>query len=189
MSCYLMGAMPFGLWIARSQGVDLTRAGSGNTGAANAARALGWRGGLLTLALDLLKGTLAVGLAYLALLPSQVFPLVQVTFGMAAILGHNYSVFRRFKGGKGIATTFGVTLALCAKAALLMSLLWLGLVLLTRYSSVGSLTSMAALPILLVLYGTSWVYVVFGFAVAALGFWRHRENLERLSEGRELTID
>lgn len=187
--CYLLGALPFGAWVARSYGVDLSRHGSGNTGAANAARALGVKAGLMVLVLDALKGFLAVFLAYFALLPGILIPLTQVCFGLMAVVGHNYSIFRRFKGGKGIATTFGVVLALSPKVFVLAALLWLGLVGLTRFSSIGSLASVSAIPVLMVLYSPRWEYILFGFAAAALAFLRHRENLERLSQGRELKID
>jgi acyl phosphate:glycerol-3-phosphate acyltransferase len=187
--CYLLGSLPFGQWVGQRHGIDLTQHGSGNTGAANAARALGLKGGLTVLGLDMAKGMIAVALAYLALMPGFVLHLTQVVFGFGAILGHNYSVFRRFKGGKGIATTFGVVLALNPKVALLAGLLWLGLVGLTRFSSVGSLGSTAAIPLLMVVYGAPWEYVVFGFAAAALAFLRHRENIERLTEGTENKID
>jgi glycerol-3-phosphate acyltransferase PlsY len=187
MICYLIGALPFGQWVGRRAGIDLSRQGSGNTGAANAARILGMKAGLTVLALDAAKGVVAVWLAYFALLPFV--SVIKVIFGLTAIIGHNYSVFRRFKGGKGIATTFGVVLALNPKVALLAGLLWLGLVGLTRYSSVGSLGAISAIPLLFVFYQAPWVNVGFGFAAAGLAFLRHRENLERLAQGRELKID
>lgn len=186
---YLLGSLPFGLWVARRYGVDLASRGSGNTGAANAARTLGAQAGLTVLALDAFKGAFAVFLAYFALLPGFMFPLSQVAFGLAAIVGHNYSVFRRFKGGKGIATTFGVVAVLSPKVAALAGLLWIGLVGLTRFSSVGSLGAISAIPLLMVYYGCRWEYILFGFLSAGFGFLRHRENLERLMEGRELKID
>ena len=187
LMCYLIGALPFGQWVGRRAGVDLSKQGSGNTGAANAARILGMKAGLTVLALDAAKGVVAVWLAYFALLPFV--SVIKVIFGFTAIIGHNYSVFRRFKGGKGIATTFGVVLALNPKVALLAGLVWLGLVGLTRYSSVGSLAAISAIPLLFVFYSAPWVYVGFGFAAAGLAFLRHRENLERLAQGRELKID
>lgn len=187
LMCYLIGALPFGQWVGRRAGVDLSKQGSGNTGAANAARILGMKAGLTVLALDAAKGVVAVWLAYFALLPFV--GVIKVIFGFTAIVGHNYSVFRRFKGGKGIATTFGVVLALNPKVALLAGLVWLGLVGLTRYSSVGSLGATSVIPLLFVFYSAPWAYVGFGFASAGLAFVRHRENLERLAQGRELKID
>lgn len=187
--CYILGAVPFGLLVSKRHGIDLARQGSGNTGAANAARILGWKAGLLVLLLDASKGVLAVMLAYVALLPGFLLNLTKVVFGFIAIFGHNYSIFRRFKGGKGISTTFGVVLALNPKVALLSGLLWLGLVGLTRFSSVGSLAATAAMPLLFVYFSDPWEYIVFGFISAAFAFLRHSDNLQRLSEGRELKID
>jgi glycerol-3-phosphate acyltransferase PlsY len=187
--CYLLGAVPFGLLVARQAGVDLTSRGSGNSGATNAHRVMGLKAGLTVLGLDALKGALAVMLAYFALLPGLVFHMTQVLFGLAAVLGHNYSIFRRFKGGKGIATTFGVMLVLSPQVTFLAALLWVGLLLMTRFSSVASLGSTSCMPLLLVYFSAPWEYVLFGFAAAGLAFWRHRENLERLTEGRELKFD
>lgn len=186
--CYLLGSIPSGILVARRSGVELSQHGSGNSGAANAYRALGAKGGLIVLAMDLLKGSLAVLLAHLAIMPAFLMPAVKAVFGLVAILGHNYSVFRRFKGGKGIATTFGVVLILAPRVAVLAFLLWLGMVALTRYSSVGSLTAMASLPILMALEGHSLFYILFGFAAAALAFYKHRENIERLRQGTELKL-
>jgi acyl phosphate:glycerol-3-phosphate acyltransferase len=187
--CYLLGALPFGQWVGYKHGVDLTQQGSGNTGAANAARTLGAKAGLMVLGLDLAKGLVAVALAYVALLPWPVFRLSQIVFGLAAIVGHNYSIFRKFKGGKGIATTFGVLLALNPKVFALSGLLWISMVGLTRFSSVGSLTATAAMPVLLVVYRAPWEYVLFGFLAAGLAFWRHKENIERLADGSEHKIE
>ncbi|MBI3925259.1 MAG: glycerol-3-phosphate 1-O-acyltransferase PlsY [Armatimonadetes bacterium] len=190
--CYVLGSIPTGLLVAqRLKGIDLSRHGSGNTGAANAVRALGWSGGALVLALDMLKGVVAVGLAYLGglMLPALILPVIKVVYGMAAIIGHNYSIFRGFRGGKGIATSFGVVLALSPRVAILAVLLWIAVVGLTRYSSVGSLAAAASLPILMIVYRESVVYILFGFAAAALAFYRHKDNIERLREGKELRID
>ena len=188
--CYILGAVPFGSLVARQlAGIDLKKHGSGNTGAANAFRALGWKGGLLVLALDVLKGTVAVWLAYFTLLPNFLLPFARIGFGMAAIVGHNYSIFQGFKGGKGVATSLGVLLAISPKVALLAVLLWVGLVGLTRYSSVGSLGATAAVPVLMVVYGDSLIYVAFAFCAAAMTFHRHRANIERLRAGQELRID
>jgi glycerol-3-phosphate acyltransferase PlsY len=117
LACYLLGSISFGQVIARRLGVDLRQHGSGNVGAANAVRTLGLKIGLVVLALDTLKGLIAVYLAYFALLPSVVLPAVKIAFGLAAILGHNYPIYRLFKGGgKGIATSFGVLIALAPQA-------------------------------------------------------------------------
>lgn len=189
LGCFVLGSVPVGPWLARRRGIDLAKQGSGNSGAANAIRVLGWRDGLAVLFLDVVKGALAVWIAPLALLPEFLMPLTRILFGTAAILGHNYSIFQRFKGGKGIATSFGVLLSLSPKVAILAGLLWIGLVGLTRISSIGSLGAAAAAPILLIVYGEPLTYVLFGFLAAGMAFHRHRGNIERLMQGTENQID
>ena len=115
--CYLLGSFPSGSLVAKRWGVaDLSQVGSGSIGATNAFRITGFKPALLVLALDVAKGFVAVCLAYLVWLPPFLFPLVKVTFGLAAIAGHNWSIFSGFKGGKGVATTCGVFLALVPQA-------------------------------------------------------------------------
>lgn len=183
--CYLVGAIPFGPWIAKRQGIDLSSVGSGNSGAANAIRALGWKLGLQVLALDILKGTFCVFLGEISFMPAFLVPLMKVLYGLLAVIGHNYSIFRRFKGGKGIATSFGVLLALQPQVAVLCALLWLGLVALTRISSIGSLGASAAAPVLMIIYGAPWTYVIFSVLAALMAFYRHKDNIARLNAGTE----
>ncbi len=189
IAAYLLGAIPFGILVARQLGEDLTRKGSGNSGAANAFRTLGVRGGAVVLVADVLKGSVACLLAYVALIPPFALPIAKAVFGFLAVIGHNYSVFRGFKGGKGIATTFGVVLVLAPKVALLAVLVWLAGIALTKYPSVGSLSAMVALPLLMALEGKDLPSILFCVAAAGLAFYRHRENLERLRQGRELRYD
>ncbi len=189
VAAYLLGAIPFGQLIAKAGGKDLSKSGSGNTGAANAYRTLGAKGGAIVLLADLLKGTIACLLGYIALLPGFAVPAAKAVFGLLAVLGHNYSVFRGFKGGKGIATTFGVVLALSPRVALLAALIWLACVALTKYPSVGSLVAVVAMPLLMALQGGDLPSILFCVAAAGLAIFRHRENLERLRQGRELQYD
>lgn len=189
VAAYLLGAVPFGVVVAKAAEKDLTRSGSGNTGAANAFRALGAKGGAMVLAADLLKGTVAVLLAYISLVPAFALPATKTILGLLAVVGHNYSVFRGFKGGKGIATTFGVVLALNPKVALLGGLVWLSCVALTKYPSVGSLSAVSAMPILMAIEGGDLASIVFCALAAGLAFLRHKANIERLRQGRELRYD
>lgn len=189
VAAYLLGAVPFGVLVARAAEKDLTRSGSGNTGAANAFRTLGAKGGAVVLAADLLKGTLAVFMAYVALVPPFAIPATKAVLGFLAVLGHNYSVFRGFKGGKGIATTFGVVLALNPKVALLSALVWVSGVALTKYPSVGSLAAVTAMPILMALEKGDISSIVFCAVAAGFAFFRHKANIERLKQGRELRYD
>ncbi len=189
IAAYLLGAVPFGVLIARAAEKDLTKSGSGNTGAANAFRTLGAKGGALVLLADLLKGTVAVLLAYVALVPAFALPAAKAILGFMAVLGHNYSVFRGFKGGKGIATTFGVVLALQPKVAFLAALVWLAGVALTKFPSVGSLAAVSAMPLLMAFERGDISAIVFCAVAAGFAFYRHKPNIERLKQGRELRYD
>lgn len=189
VAAYLLGAVPFGQLIAKAAGKDLSRSGSGNTGATNAYRSLGLKGGVAVLLADVLKGTLACLLAYVALVPGFAVPIAKAVFGLLAVLGHNYSIFRGFKGGKGVATTFGVVLAMSPRVALLAALLWIACVALTKYASVGSIIAVVAMPILMALQKGDLPSILFCVAAAGLTIFRHRENLERLRQGRELQYD
>ena len=186
---YILGAIPFGVVVAKTVQKDLTRSGSGNIGAANAFRTLGAKQGAIVLLADVLKGTVACLLAHIALVPVFAIPIMKAILGFLAILGHNYSVFRGFKGGKGIATTFGVVLALNPKVALLAALVWVTCVALTKYPSVGSLTAVTALPILMALEGGDLSAIAFSVVAAGFAFFRHKANIERLKQGRELRYD
>lgn len=189
IAAYLLGAVPSGILIARAVEKDLTKSGSGNQGAANAFRILGLKGGALVLAADVLKGTVACLLAYIALVPGFTIPATKAILGLAAVLGHNYSIFRGFKGGKGIATTFGVILALNPKVCFLGLLVWLAGIALTKYPSVGSLSAMTAMPILMALEKGDLSSILFCVVAAGLAFFRHKANIERLRQGRELRYD
>lgn len=140
---YLLGSISFSFlftWIIK--GVDIRDYESGNAGATNASRVLGKKMGLLILLLDGFKGVAAVGLAYWF----TESPLVMALSGLAAILGHNWPVFLRFRGGKGIATTFGVTLSLAFVPAIVSAIIAILVIVITRYVSLGSLISISILP-------------------------------------------
>ncbi len=183
---YIIGSIPSGLWIAQAlEGKDLSKQGSGNTGAANAFRQGGWKVGLLTLLADITKGLLAFGLSQLVLIPDLVHPIVESIFGLTVVLGHDFSIFRGFKGGKGVATTLGFTLGLSPVAGFLAIMFWFVGAGFTLYSSVGSLCLLTSIPFLLLWKTGSVIYTVWGILVAALGWYQHRENLERLRAGEE----
>ena len=189
VAAYLLGAVPFGIIIAKAAQKDLTKSGSGNQGAANAFRALGAKGGALVLLADVLKGTVACLLAYVSLVPGFALAPTKAVLGLLAVLGHNYSIFRGFKGGKGIATTFGVVLALNPKVAFMSALVWLALVALTKYPSVGSLSAVTSMPLLMALERGDISSIVFCAVAAGFAFFRHKGNIERLRQGRELRYD
>jgi glycerol-3-phosphate acyltransferase PlsY len=178
---YFLGSIPFGLIIGRLVGgVDVREHGSGNTGATNVARTCGFGWGVTALALDVLKGYAPVVMAGDF---NPCAPFLTIV-AMAALLGHVFSPFLGFKGGKGVATTVGVFLALSPIAALIGVVLTVAVIAASGYVSLGSLTLALAMPVLLLLSG-SWSLVPLGLAVAVLLFWRHRENISRLYQGQE----
>ncbi|MBT8764274.1 glycerol-3-phosphate 1-O-acyltransferase PlsY [Desulfohalobiaceae bacterium Ax17] len=181
---YLIGAMPFGLLIAQVFcRVDPRKLGSKNTGATNVARTCGLKYGVLTLALDILKGYLPV-ITATSFSNSTFF--LSLT-ALAAVLGHMYSVFLYGKGGKGVATTIGVFAALVPQALLLSLLVCLAVIFLTGYVSLGSIALVSFLPLVLIVTG-QFKLLPLSLTVMVFIFWKHRENIERLVKGEENRI-
>jgi glycerol-3-phosphate acyltransferase PlsY len=225
---FLLGSIPFGLIIAKAKGINIRDHGSGNIGATNVLRVVGKKYGITCLFLDALKGFIPVLIAVnliliegkaggllhiralepfaLTLPASQQFlgQLVHVLTALAAILGHNYSPWVGFRGGKGIATSAGVLLALMPAGVALLAIVWLVVFLITRYVSLASIIAAAALP-LMTHYGARFHHVnndkslptlweagtwnkplfFFSLIVAILAIWKHRTNIQRLGAGTE----
>ena len=174
---YLLGSMPWGYWLPRLlKGVNIRKEGSGSTGAANVWRTAGFKIALGVALLDVAKGSAA---ALLGLwLGGQ---LVGLLAGIAALVGHWRPVFMGFRrGGKIVATTGGVALAVAPLATLAAAVVWVCAFLLTRYTSVASLVSAATLPLFAVLFGASWPVVAFAAGAAVAIFVLHRTNIARL---------
>ncbi len=198
-AAYLIGSIPFGLILARAHGKDLRKIGSGNIGATNLARALGRKWGYLCFALDTLKGLLPmVVVAAIAGWPNEPTLLAWwLAVGIAAILGHVFPVFLRFKGGKGVATSFGVALGLWpyfTLGAFVALAVWLGTVLIWRYVSLASVCAAVTFPLVLfvgILVVPSWTacglwpLLIAAIAIPVLVVVRHRENIRRLIAGTE----
>ena len=178
---YLIGAVPFGSWVARRRGVDLRRVGSGNSGATNVQRALGWGPGLLVALFDIVKGALAVLVAgRLGLNPA-----LAGLCGVVAVLGHDFNAFAGFRGGKGVATSFGVVLLLDPSVAAATFLVTIVVVLLTRHVSLGSLVGgTTAAVVAFTLRRPAWELEVVT-VLTLLIFYQHRDNIRRLQEGSE----
>lgn len=183
---YLLGALPFGFLVARWHDVDIFEVGSKNPGATNVRRVVGKGAGDLVFALDFLKG---VGAATWVRLLTVEAPLTSVWLALAgviaAVLGHSFSVFTRFRGGKGVATTLGGAVALMPVAALIAAVVWVVLFYSTRYVSLASIGLATALP--LAAYSLHGLDVQFVFASVAAVFvtYRHRSNIGRLLKGTE----
>jgi glycerol-3-phosphate acyltransferase PlsY len=192
LGAYFLGSLPTGFLVARAKGIDIRKVGSGNIGATNAMRILGRPAGSFVLLVDALKGFAAVCLC--AFLGRKFYATADletlcIVAGIGAVLGHNYTCWLKFKGGKGIATTAGVYLALAPWALLVALVVFILSVVLTKYVSVGSVTSAIALP------ATVWVMtphnVFLGSVTTALGalaIYKHKSNIQRLMKGTENRI-
>ncbi|MEG2172121.1 MAG: glycerol-3-phosphate 1-O-acyltransferase PlsY [Desulfovibrionaceae bacterium] len=173
---YVIGSVPYGLVFGRCFcGIDPRFAGSNNVGATNVARLCGLKWGIATLVCDILKGTLPMVVA-LWINTDGVF----LTFvGMAAVLGHIFSCFMNFKGGKAVATSIGVMLPVAFCPLLLACSLCMLVIWRSGFVSLGSLTLVVLLPILLFIFGL-WKYIVLSLCIMALVIWKHSANIQRL---------
>lgn len=182
---YLLGSVPFGLLIGRTMGTDIRKHGSGNIGATNVTRTLGRKLGILTLCLDILKGWLPVTIAKNLLEGQENFEVILAATALCAFLGHCYPIFLHFKGGKGVATAAGVFLAICPQALALAFLSFTAVVWLTGFVSAGSLTAALVMPLLQMFFLPSFPISIATWTIAALVWWKHRDNIQRLLRGEE----
>lgn len=180
---FILGSIPFGIIIAKAKGVDLKRVGSGNIGATNVLRSLGKWPAALTLLGDILKGTIAVALGKY----TGVGLIYEGLIGISVILGHNFSLFLGFKGGKGVATSLGVLMIYAPHAASITLIIWLMVVILTKYSSLGALVSFGLLPLNIFLFDDKQK-VFISIIITAIIFIRHSDNIKRLINGTERRI-
>jgi len=188
---YLLGSIPAAVWIGKKfHNIDVREHGSGNAGTTNVIRVLGWKTGIPVLLIDVVKGSLATLLPVIFKLAepgsSQIINL-QIAAGVTAIIGHIFPVFAGFKGGKGVATVFGVLLALQFFLTLSCFGVFLIILLLTGIVSVSSMSAGLAFPVLLFLvFDTpSLVFKIFSVVVAIALIYTHRKNIERLMKGEE----
>jgi glycerol-3-phosphate acyltransferase PlsY len=180
---FIMGSIPVGMLVAKAKGVDLKRVGSGNIGATNVLRSLGKGPAALTLLGDMLKGTLAVALGrYFGL-----GTFYEGIIGLSAILGHNFSVFLGFRGGKGVATSLGVFILYSPRTALITFVIWMAVVITTKYSSLGALISFGLLPLNIILFDSKDKLPV-ALLVTLFILIRHTDNIQRLMKGTERRI-
>ncbi len=189
---YLLGGIPFALIIGlRFYDIDVRKHGSGNLGATNVFRALGAKAASATLLLDLLKGSAAVGFAYLVFAGQtdllREWAMIAAT--IAAVAGHSYSPYIRFSGGKGVATAAGALLVLTPAPWPILLATFIIVVLLSRIVSLGSVIIAVEYPLLcLLFYPDDWPIIGFSFGIAALVIWRHRTNIVRIARGEESKI-
>jgi acyl phosphate:glycerol-3-phosphate acyltransferase len=184
---YVLGATPTSYWVGRVfHGVDLRTVGSGNLGATNTFRVLGWRAALPVMLVDILKGWAPVAL--FPLIPgAPPSPLWILAFGAAAIVGHVYSFWVGFRGGKGVATSAGVFMGLAPWAVLIAFVVWVGLVFATRMVSAGSIAAAVVLPLAVLFTPTrgGTAVIAFSFLLSFFVIFAHRANIRRLLRGEE----
>ena len=188
---YILGSVPNALWIGKAfKGIDIREHGSKNTGSTNAARVLGAKLGILTLILDISKGAIPVALSLFmkADLLENITGISNLDFimiGIFAIVGHSFSIFMKFKGGKAVATTVGVFTVLVPKALLLAAVVFFVIFALTRYVSVSSITAAISLPIFIFFLYGDIPYTVFGGIITILIIVKNKSNIQRLLNGTE----
>jgi glycerol-3-phosphate acyltransferase PlsY len=189
---YLLGSIPTGFLVGKAKGIDIRAIGSGNIGATNVFRYLGIAAGILVLLVDALKGWLAVFL--LTKLVLRVLGLsadasyrewLEITAGFSVILGHNFTCWLHFKGGKGIATSAGVLLALVPYSLLIIFLVWIVVVSLTRFVSLASICASFTLPFATWLTGGTTTMIAINAAMTILAIYKHKSNIQRLLQGTE----
>lgn len=178
---YLLGSIPTGLLLGKVYGIDVRKEGSGNIGATNLYRTVGRKVGVITLAGDCLKGMLPVLAVKYSSLPLEYAAWV----GLAAFCGHVFSVFLKFRGGKGVATALGVFLALSPLAVAIALGVFVVMMLVWRYVSLGSISAAAVMPIAVWALGGGRVVGVVTMIVAVIVIFRHTENIRRLAAGTE----
>jgi glycerol-3-phosphate acyltransferase PlsY len=178
---YLLGSIPTGLLLGKAYGIDVRKEGSGNIGATNLYRTVGRRVGVMTLIGDCLKGLLPVLAVKFSTLPPEFAAWV----GLAAFCGHVFSVFLKFKGGKGVATALGVFLALSPLAVAIALGIFMLLMLVWRYVSLGSIGAAAVMPLAVWLQGGGRVLIAVTVLISAIVIVRHIENIRRLAAGTE----
>ncbi len=183
IGCYLMGSLPFSYWVARLKNLDIRQHGSRNVGATNVTRVVGVGYGLLALLGDVGKGAAAAWLTGALGVPLWLSGL--------SVVGHNWSLFLRFTGGKGVATTVGLLLAFSWPTLLVTVAIWIVVVLLTRYVAVGSMVALLLTPGVLYLFqvqAVNWELIGLCGGLGLMTVWQHRSNIQRIAKGEESRV-
>ncbi|MEA2106056.1 MAG: glycerol-3-phosphate 1-O-acyltransferase PlsY [Bacteroidota bacterium] len=192
---YLLGSIPTSIWISRSFfNIDIRDYGSGNAGATNTFRVLGTKAGIVVFIVDILKGFLAVNLIYLTdyyIPDSGDYINIQLLLGIAAMLGHIFPIYAGFRGGKGVATLFGVICAISFYPTLIMAGIFVLTLVITRYVSLSSMVSGLSFPVLIIVVfkETTSSLVIFSLIMAVLMLFTHQKNIERLLNKEEKKAD
>jgi len=190
---YLLGSIPFAFILTKIfKDIDLRKVGSGNIGATNSFRHAGYKVGIPALILDILKGLIPVMLiADLTKTSLMSKDALRLLLGICSICGHNWTIFLNFKGGKGMATSFGVVIGLSiknlilAKIILMEASIWVVIFVISGFVSLASIVSAVLFPIFLVIFNLSYEYKIFGFIISAFAIYRHKSNIRRLLHKKE----
>ncbi len=190
---YLVGSIPTAVWVSKNvYGIDIREHGSGNAGATNTFRILGSKAGSAVMLIDMLKGFIAVKLSLLSVYPwdSEAITNLQIFLGLAAVLGHIFPIWADFRGGKGVATLFGMILSIQPLVAVSLVGVFLAMLFLTRYISLSSISASVAFPlfILFIFKAPELTYRVFAIATACLVVLTHYKNISRLLNGNESKV-
>jgi len=186
ISCYLLGSIPFGYIVGKLfKKVDIREFGSGNIGATNALRILGPLLASFVVIGDIGKGIFSIYLVQYFNIDNL---LILTIAGLAVICGHDWSLFLGFKGGKGIATTFGVVFALNPTISILALIIWGVVVITTRYVSLSSIFAVISIFIFTILFKQPYEYIIFSAVIMILGIFKHKDNIERLKSKKERKI-
>ncbi len=194
LAAYLLGSVPTAVWVSRKlYGIDIREHGSGNAGATNTFRVLGSKAGTGVMVVDMLKGFLAVKLSLLSHYnwQSEAITNLQVFLGLAAVVGHIFPIWADFRGGKGIATLFGMILSIQPAVALSLVGVFLFMLFLTRYVSLSSIVASIAFPLLIlfIFREPEVTYKVFAIATALMVILTHHKNINRLLQGNESKVN
>lgn len=189
---YLYGSIPTAIWLGKAvYGIDVREYGSGNAGATNTFRILGKKAGIPVLIIDVLKGFTATNLVYFVgnYTPGTVqFSNFQLVLGITAVVGHIFPIFAGFRGGKGIATLFGMIIAVHPQASMFACLVFIVSLIVTRYVSLSSMLASFMFPVIIILFfneTTTKTQLLFAISVCILVMFTHQKNIERLLKGKE----
>jgi len=190
---YLIGSIPTAVWVSKGMfGIDIREHGSGNAGATNTFRVLGSKAGAMVMFVDMMKGLVAVKLSFLShyTINSEPFVNLQIFLGLAAVVGHIFPIWAEFRGGKGIATLFGMILAIQVLAAVSLVMVFILILFLTRYVSLSSISASIAFPVFIVFifHEPELSYKLFAIATAFLVVVTHYKNISRLINGNESKV-
>jgi acyl phosphate:glycerol-3-phosphate acyltransferase len=193
LTAYLIGAIPTAVWVGKTfYGIDVRQHGSGNAGATNTFRVLGKKPGAFVMTVDIFKGWAATSLAYFLVpagaIEADQLVLFKIIMGVLAVAGHIFPVYVGFKGGKGVATLMGMVLAIHLEAALICLAIFIVVLLISKYVSLGSMMAAIAFPLLLLLprfHPDEPLLIVFGFLLSLMVVLTHKKNINRLLQGQE----